>query len=129
MDLEKFTERSRGFLNAAQTIAMRESHQRLVPEHLLRALMEKGLVNFGEKSELPGKPMYYETTRKFLEIFSLRNLNELPSLSQIDELLPEGITVMPHRAGVGARLGRRYGGPVPTLRWFVPWFVSGVRRV
>ncbi|MCX7302685.1 MAG: ATP-dependent chaperone ClpB [Rhodobacterales bacterium] len=40
MNLEKFTERSRGFLNAAQTIAMRESHQRLVPEHLLKALMD-----------------------------------------------------------------------------------------
>jgi ATP-dependent Clp protease ATP-binding subunit ClpB len=45
MNLEKFTERSRGFLQAAQTIAMRESHQRLVPEHLLKALMddEQGL--------------------------------------------------------------------------------------
>jgi ATP-dependent Clp protease ATP-binding subunit ClpB len=40
MNLEKFTERSRGFLNAAQTIAMRESHQRLVPEHILKALMD-----------------------------------------------------------------------------------------
>jgi ATP-dependent Clp protease ATP-binding subunit ClpB len=40
MNLEKFTERSRGFINAAQTIAMRESHQRLVPEHLLKALMD-----------------------------------------------------------------------------------------
>ena len=40
MDLEKFTERARGFLNAAQTIALRESHQRLVPEHLLKALMD-----------------------------------------------------------------------------------------
>ena len=40
MNLEKFTERSRGFLNAAQTIAMREGHQRLVPEHLLKALMD-----------------------------------------------------------------------------------------
>jgi ATP-dependent Clp protease ATP-binding subunit ClpB len=40
MNLEKFTERSRGFLNAAQTIAMRESHQRIVPEHLLKALMD-----------------------------------------------------------------------------------------
>jgi len=59
--------------------------------HLLRALMEKNLVTFGEKSELPGKPMQYETTKKFLEIFSLRNLRELPNLSQIDELLPEGI--------------------------------------
>ncbi|MEL6519546.1 MAG: ATP-dependent chaperone ClpB [Pseudomonadota bacterium] len=40
MDMEKFTERSRGFLQAAQTIAMREDHQRLVPEHLLKALMD-----------------------------------------------------------------------------------------
>ncbi|MDO9525594.1 MAG: ATP-dependent chaperone ClpB [Gemmobacter sp.] len=40
MNLEKFTERSRGFLNAAQTIALREGHQRLVPEHLLKALMD-----------------------------------------------------------------------------------------
>jgi len=40
MNFEKFTERSRGFLQAAQTIAMRESHQRLAPEHLLKALMD-----------------------------------------------------------------------------------------
>ncbi len=40
MNLEKFTERSRGFVQAAQTIAMRESHQRLAPEHLLQALMD-----------------------------------------------------------------------------------------
>lgn len=59
--------------------------------HLLRALMEKNLVCFEGKSELPGRPMQYGTTRKFLEIFGLRNLKELPTLSQIDELLPEGI--------------------------------------
>ncbi len=40
MNMEKFTERSRGFLQAAQTIAMRENHQRLTPEHLLKALMD-----------------------------------------------------------------------------------------
>lgn len=59
--------------------------------HLLRALMEKGLVTFGERSDLPGKPMFYETTRKFLEIFGLRNLQELPSMNEIDQLIPEGI--------------------------------------
>lgn len=59
--------------------------------HLLRALMEKNLVAFEGKSELPGRPMQYGTTRKFLEIFGLRSLKELPTLSQIDELLPEGI--------------------------------------
>ncbi len=40
MDLEKFTERSRGFLQAAQTIALRDFHQRLTPEHLLKALLD-----------------------------------------------------------------------------------------
>ena len=40
MDMEKFTERSRGFLQAAQTIAIRENNQRVVPEHLLKALMD-----------------------------------------------------------------------------------------
>lgn len=59
--------------------------------HLLRALMEKGLVQFEGKSDFPGRPMLYGTSKKFLEIFGLRNLKELPTLSQIDELLPEGI--------------------------------------
>ncbi len=40
MNMEKFTERSRGFLQAAQTIALREGHQRVMPEHLLKALMD-----------------------------------------------------------------------------------------
>ena len=40
MDMEKFTERSRGFMQAAQTIAIREFHQRLTPEHLLKALLD-----------------------------------------------------------------------------------------
>ncbi len=40
MDLSKFTERSRGFIQAAQTIATRESHQRLAPEHVLKALLD-----------------------------------------------------------------------------------------
>ncbi|KIT15461.1 ATP-dependent chaperone ClpB [Jannaschia aquimarina] len=40
MDLEKFTERARGFIQAAQTIASREGHQQLTPEHLLKAIMD-----------------------------------------------------------------------------------------
>ncbi len=40
MDMEKLTERTRGFLQAAQTIAIREFHQRLTPEHLLKALLD-----------------------------------------------------------------------------------------
>ncbi len=40
MDLSKFTERSRGFIQAAQVIATRENHQKLAPEHILKALMD-----------------------------------------------------------------------------------------
>ena len=40
MDLSKFTERSRGFIQAAQTIATRDNHQRLTPEHILKALLD-----------------------------------------------------------------------------------------
>ncbi|MDE2303461.1 MAG: AAA family ATPase, partial [Sphingomonadales bacterium] len=40
MNLEKFTDRAKGFLQAAQTLAIRLSHQRITPEHLLKALLE-----------------------------------------------------------------------------------------
>ena len=40
MNLDKFTERSRGMIQAAQTLATREDHQRVTPEHLLKALLD-----------------------------------------------------------------------------------------
>ena len=40
MNLEKFTDRAKGFLQAAQTVAIRNSHQRIAPEHLLKALLD-----------------------------------------------------------------------------------------
>src|SRR4051812_32148246 len=40
MNLEKFTDRARGFLQAAQTVALRMNHQRIAPVHLLKALLE-----------------------------------------------------------------------------------------
>ena len=45
MDFEKYTERSRGFIQAAQSLALREGHQRFAPEHLLKVLLddEEGL--------------------------------------------------------------------------------------
>ncbi|WP_033920279.1 ATP-dependent chaperone ClpB [Sphingomonas sp. 37zxx] len=40
MNLEKFTDRAKGFLQAAQTIAIRLNHQRITPEHLLKSLLD-----------------------------------------------------------------------------------------
>ncbi|HWY66042.1 MAG TPA: ATP-dependent chaperone ClpB [Rhizomicrobium sp.] len=45
MDIEKFTERARGFIQSAQSLAVREGNQQFVPEHLLKVLLddEEGL--------------------------------------------------------------------------------------
>ena len=40
MNLEKFTDRAKGFLQSAQTVAIRMNHQRIGPEHVLKALLE-----------------------------------------------------------------------------------------
>jgi ATP-dependent Clp protease ATP-binding subunit ClpB len=46
MNFEKFTDRAKGFIQAAQGIALRENHQRFTPEHLTKALLddEEGMV-------------------------------------------------------------------------------------
>ena len=45
MDIQKFTERSQGFIQSAQQLALREGHQRFTPEHVLKVLLddEEGL--------------------------------------------------------------------------------------
>ena len=40
MEIEKYTERSKGFIQSAQGLALRSGHQRLTPEHLLKILLE-----------------------------------------------------------------------------------------
>src|SRR5580692_8520153 len=45
MNLEKYTERARGFVQSAQSLAVREGHQQFTPEHMLKVLLddEEGL--------------------------------------------------------------------------------------
>src|SRR6266581_3385916 len=40
MDFEKYTERAKGFIQSAQSLAMREGHQQFAPEHLLKVLLD-----------------------------------------------------------------------------------------
>ena len=40
MNLEKYTDRARGFLQAAQSLALREGHQQFAPEHMLKVLLD-----------------------------------------------------------------------------------------
>ena len=54
--------------------------------HIVRSLIERGLVRMAGKADVPGKPVQYATTDKFLEILSLKSLSELPPLSELKEL-------------------------------------------
>ncbi len=46
---------------------------------ILRHVMERGLVRIGGEEDSLGRPFLYETTRRFLELFGLTDLDELPN--------------------------------------------------
>ncbi|MBW2558066.1 MAG: SMC-Scp complex subunit ScpB [Deltaproteobacteria bacterium] len=52
----------------------------------LRGLLEKNLVRIVGRKDVPGRPMIYGTTRKFLETFGLKTLSDLPTLREFREL-------------------------------------------
>ena len=52
----------------------------------LRGLLEKNLVRIVGRKDVPGKPIMYGTTKRFLEVFNLRDLSELPTLREMKEL-------------------------------------------
>ncbi len=55
--------------------------------HLLRSLMEKELIRISGRSDLPGRASLYKTSHKFLEVFGMESLKDLPSQEEIEELL------------------------------------------
>lgn len=50
---------------------------------LVRSLMEKGLVKIIGRAEVLGRPMLYGTTRKFLEVFGLNSIKDLPKIEEL----------------------------------------------
>jgi segregation and condensation protein B len=55
---------------------------------VLRTLLEKKLIKIIGKKDVPGKPIVYGTSKKFLEVFGLRDLADLPTLKDLDSLGP-----------------------------------------
>jgi len=55
---------------------------------VLRQLMEKGLVRIAGRHDSLGRPVLYGTTRKFLQIFGLKSLRELPQAEQLRPVPP-----------------------------------------
>jgi len=55
---------------------------------MLKQLMERGLVRIAGEEDTLGRPYLYETTRRFLELFGLRSLDELPMAEQLRPKAP-----------------------------------------
>lgn len=55
---------------------------------VIRSLLERQLVRIAGHREVPGRPMLYATTKRFLEVFGLGRLDDLPTLREMEELLP-----------------------------------------
>ena len=53
---------------------------------ILKMLLKRGLVRIVGRKPLPGRPIIYGTTKKFLEVFDLKDISSLPTLKEIEEL-------------------------------------------
>lgn len=53
---------------------------------VLKVLLERGFIRVLGRKEIPGRPLIYGTTRRFLEVFDLKTLKDLPTPREIEEL-------------------------------------------
>jgi segregation and condensation protein B len=52
---------------------------------ILKTLLEKQLIKILGRKDLPGRPLIYGTTKRFLEVFDLKNIESLPKLKEIKD--------------------------------------------
>ena len=85
---------SKAALETLAIIAYKQPVIRSDVEHLrgvdcggvLRMLMERNLIRVLGRKEIPGRPIIYATTKQFLEVFDLKNLRDLPTPKEIEDL-------------------------------------------
>ncbi len=87
---------SRAALETLSVIAYRQPITRAEVEHVrgvdvgavVRGLLERDLIRIAGHREIPGRPMLYATTKRFLQLFGLASLEDLPTLRDLRELTP-----------------------------------------
>jgi segregation and condensation protein B len=93
---------SRAALETLAIVAYRQPVTRAEVEYvrgvdvgpILRGLVERKLVRIAGHRDVPGRPILYATTRRFLEVFGLEHLRDLPTLRDLEELMgEEGLAV------------------------------------
>ena len=56
----------------------------------IKFLLEKNLVRVAGRKEIVGRPLIYKTTDYFIEVFNLKNLNDLPSIKEMEDVVKKG---------------------------------------
>jgi segregation and condensation protein B len=87
---------TRAALETLAVIAYKQPVTRAEVEHVrgvdagpvLKSLVDRKLVRIAGHREVPGRPLVYATTKRFLEVFGLTKLDDLPTLREVEELLP-----------------------------------------
>ena len=105
---DKTTKLSQPSLDTLAIIAYKQPLTRTEVEEIrgvdssgvVRTLLEKKVISPGGRKKVPGRPIMYRTTRKFLEYFGLRDLSDLPTLedfkeSEIDNQVLPDQTMLP----------------------------------
>jgi segregation and condensation protein B len=86
---------SRAALETAAVVAYRQPTTKVDIEHIrgvasdgvIRTLMEKNLIRITGRADTVGKPLQYGTTDEFLKFFGLARLEDLPKMSEIEEMI------------------------------------------
>jgi segregation and condensation protein B len=97
----RFTQAS---LETLAIVAYKQPITRAEIEHIrgvdcgavIRGLLEKGLFKILGRKDVVGRPLLYGTSKRFLEVFSLKNLTGLPDLHELEELeyTPEAAPIL-----------------------------------
>ena len=98
LKFDKTTKLSQPSLDTLAIIAYKQPLTRLEVEEIrgvdssgvVKTLLEKKVIAPGGRKKVPGRPIMYRTTRKFLEYFGLRDLSDLPTLEDFKENELEG---------------------------------------
>jgi len=102
---------SKAALETLAIVAYRQPITRAEVEHIrgvdagpvVRNLLERELVRIAGHREVPGRPILYATTKRFLEVLGLNTLGDLPTLREIDELLVDPSVASPKSGEDGTR--------------------------
>jgi len=62
---------------------------------VIKTLLERRLVRIAGHKEVPGRPLLYGTSKRFLEVFGLESIKKLPSLRELEDLAREQGVVLP----------------------------------